>query len=121
MYPELFHISFLHTYGVLVALGFLAALWMAGRLGARAGLAKEQVTNLGLYCALAALDRLLIFPHALVAQAQVAVGNAKIRLHLDGLQITFFRLATLMSTVILQAKYILPHGGVGIDCLCLRR
>jgi phosphatidylglycerol:prolipoprotein diacylglycerol transferase len=55
MYPELFHISFLHTYGVLVALGFLAALWMAGRLGARAGLAKEQVTNLGLYCALAAL------------------------------------------------------------------
>jgi phosphatidylglycerol:prolipoprotein diacylglycerol transferase len=28
---------------------------MAGRLGARTGLAKEQVTNLGLYCALAAL------------------------------------------------------------------
>jgi phosphatidylglycerol:prolipoprotein diacylglycerol transferase len=55
MYPELFHISFLHTYGVLVALGFLAALWMAGRLGARTGLSKEQVTNLGLYCALAAL------------------------------------------------------------------
>jgi phosphatidylglycerol:prolipoprotein diacylglycerol transferase len=55
MYPELFHISFLHTYGVLVALGFLAGLWMAGRLGARAGLNAEQITNLGLYCALAAL------------------------------------------------------------------
>ena len=55
MYPELFHISFLHTYGVLVALGFLAGLWMAGRLGARAGLNAEHITNLGLYCALAAL------------------------------------------------------------------
>jgi phosphatidylglycerol---prolipoprotein diacylglyceryl transferase len=55
MYPELFHISFLHTYGVLVALGFLAGLWMAGRLGARAGLNADHITNLGLYCALAAL------------------------------------------------------------------
>jgi phosphatidylglycerol:prolipoprotein diacylglycerol transferase len=55
MYPELFHISFLHTYGVLVALGFLAGLWMAGRLAVRAGLNAEQTTNLGLYCALAAL------------------------------------------------------------------
>jgi phosphatidylglycerol:prolipoprotein diacylglycerol transferase len=55
MYPELFHISFLHTYGVLVALGFLAGLWMAGRLGVRAGLNAEHITNLGLYCALAAL------------------------------------------------------------------
>ncbi|MFY9724899.1 MAG: prolipoprotein diacylglyceryl transferase [Bryobacteraceae bacterium] len=55
MYPELFHISFLHTYGVLVALGFLAGLWLAGRLGVRAGLNVEHVTNLGLYCALAAL------------------------------------------------------------------
>ncbi len=55
MYPELFHISFLHTYGVLVALGFLAGLWMAGRLGTHAGLNAEHITNLGLYCALAAL------------------------------------------------------------------
>jgi len=55
MYPEVFHISFLHTYGVLVALGFLAGLWVAGRLGIRAGLSTEHVTNLGLYCALAAL------------------------------------------------------------------
>jgi len=55
MYPEVFHISFLHTYGVLVALGFLAGLWMAGRLGVKAGLNAEHITNLGLYCALAAL------------------------------------------------------------------
>src|ERR1041385_8018524 len=55
MYPEIFHLSFLHTYGVLVALAFLAGLWMAGRLGKEAGLNVEAVTNLGIYCALAAI------------------------------------------------------------------
>jgi len=55
MYPEIFHISFLHTYGVLVALGFLAAVWMATRLARSAGIDAEAVTNLGIYCALAAL------------------------------------------------------------------
>lgn len=55
MYPEIFHISFLHTYGVLVAAAFLAGLWMAGRLAARAGLSADAVTNLGIYCALSAI------------------------------------------------------------------
>jgi phosphatidylglycerol:prolipoprotein diacylglycerol transferase len=55
MYPELFHISFLHTYGVLVAAAFLVALWLAGRLAKEAGLSHEAVTNLGIYCALSAI------------------------------------------------------------------
>jgi phosphatidylglycerol:prolipoprotein diacylglycerol transferase len=55
MYPEIFHISFLHTYGVLVAAAFLTALWMAGKLGKQAGLNVEAVTNLGAYCGLAAI------------------------------------------------------------------
>src|SRR5689334_25169163 len=55
MYPEIFHISFLHTYGVLVAAAFLTALWLAGRLAKEAGLDHEAVTNLGIYCALAAI------------------------------------------------------------------
>src|SRR5438445_9597264 len=55
MYPEIFHISFLHTYGVLVAIAFLSALWLAGRLAKKAGLDAEAVTNLGIYCALAAI------------------------------------------------------------------
>ena len=55
MYPEIFHIWFLHTYGVLVAAAFLLGLWMAGRLAARAGLNRDAVTNLGIYCALAAI------------------------------------------------------------------
>src|SRR5208283_2577742 len=55
MYPELFHISFLHTYGLLVAVAFLSAVWMAARLARRAGIDAEAVTNLGIYCALAAM------------------------------------------------------------------
>jgi phosphatidylglycerol---prolipoprotein diacylglyceryl transferase len=55
MYPEIFHLSFLHTYGVLVAIAFLAALWMAGKLARRAGLNADSVTNLGVYCALSAI------------------------------------------------------------------
>jgi len=57
MFPEVFRIGgfFLPTYGLLVALAFLAALWIAGRLGAKAGLHKETVLNLGIYCALAGI------------------------------------------------------------------
>jgi phosphatidylglycerol:prolipoprotein diacylglycerol transferase len=55
MYPEILHISFLHTYGVLVALGFLAAVWMATRLARGAGIDADAVANLGIYCALAAM------------------------------------------------------------------
>ena len=55
MYPEIFHISFLHTYGVLVAIAFLVGVWMSARLARRSGLDVEAVTNLGIYCALAAM------------------------------------------------------------------
>jgi phosphatidylglycerol:prolipoprotein diacylglycerol transferase len=57
MFPELIHTRWLTipTYGVLVALAFLSALWLAGRLAKQQGLNTEAVTNLGVYCALAAL------------------------------------------------------------------
>ncbi|HTS62199.1 MAG TPA: prolipoprotein diacylglyceryl transferase [Candidatus Acidoferrales bacterium] len=55
MYPEIFHLRWLATYGVLVAAGFLTALWLAGRLAKQQGLNSEAITNLGIYCALAAL------------------------------------------------------------------
>jgi phosphatidylglycerol:prolipoprotein diacylglycerol transferase len=67
MFPKLFHIPVLdydlHTYGVLVAIAFLAALWLAGRLAREAGLNSESVTNLGIYCALAAIGgaKLMMF------------------------------------------------------------
>ena len=61
MYPELFHI--LPTYGVLVAVAFLTALWLTGRLSRDAGLNADTVTNLGIYCALAAIGgaKLMMF------------------------------------------------------------
>lgn len=55
MYPEIFHISFLHTYGVLVAAAFLAGLSVTTRLGKRTGLNADAVMNLGVYCALSAI------------------------------------------------------------------
>src|SRR5260370_27658435 len=55
MYPEILGSSWLHTYGVLVAIAFLTALWLAGRLARQVGLSTEAVTNLGIYCALAAI------------------------------------------------------------------
>ena len=55
MYPEIFHVSFLHTYGFLVAAAFLCGLWLASKLGKRDGLNPEAITNLGIYCALAAI------------------------------------------------------------------
>ena len=57
MFPEAFRIGsfFQSTYGVLVTLGFLVGVWMASRLGRKAGLDSEAVLNLGIYVALAAL------------------------------------------------------------------
>jgi phosphatidylglycerol:prolipoprotein diacylglycerol transferase len=57
MFPEAFRIGsfFQSTYGVLVTLGFLVGVWMASRLGRKAGLDSEAVLNLGIYVALSAL------------------------------------------------------------------
>ena len=57
MFPKIFQVGdvFLPTYGVLVALGFLAGLAITSRLARRSGLDPEVVTNLGIYVALAGL------------------------------------------------------------------
>lgn len=65
MYPQLVRIGdfFLPTYGLLVALAFLTALWLAARLARHAGIDAERVVNLGVYCALAGIvgAKLLMF------------------------------------------------------------
>ncbi len=63
MFPKLFHFGdfFLPSYGVLVALGFLVALWVTTRLAKAAGLNSESVTNLAVYCALAGLAGAKLF------------------------------------------------------------
>ncbi|HYL38234.1 MAG TPA: prolipoprotein diacylglyceryl transferase [Bryobacteraceae bacterium] len=63
MFPKLITIGrfFIPTYGTLVALGFLAALWVVVRLARRSKLPAEPVTNLAIYCALAGLAGAKLF------------------------------------------------------------
>jgi phosphatidylglycerol---prolipoprotein diacylglyceryl transferase len=65
MFPKLVEWGsfYLPTYGVLVAIAFLIAIWFTGRLGKRAGLSQELITNLAVYCALAGMigAKLLMF------------------------------------------------------------
>lgn len=57
MLPKLITIGsfYIPTYGVLVALGFLAGLAIALRLARRLGLAPDKITNLAVYCAMAGI------------------------------------------------------------------
>jgi len=57
MYPELFRIGNfpINTYGVLLAIGLMLALFVAARLGARDGLPKERIYDLGLWTILGGL------------------------------------------------------------------
>ncbi|CDM66956.1 prolipoprotein diacylglyceryl transferase [Pyrinomonas methylaliphatogenes] len=57
MYPEILRIgSFsLNTYGLLLAIAFLAALFVAARLAERDGLPRERIYDLGLWMLLAAI------------------------------------------------------------------
>ncbi len=65
MYPELFRIgSFpINTYGVLLALGLLLALFVAAKLGERDGLPKERIYDLGLWTIIGGLigSKILMF------------------------------------------------------------
>src|SRR4051794_5862686 len=63
MYPKLISIGsfYIPTYGVLVALGFLAGLWITTKLARRAGLSPEKITNLAVYCAIAGVAGAKLF------------------------------------------------------------
>ncbi|HXG68416.1 MAG TPA: prolipoprotein diacylglyceryl transferase [Blastocatellia bacterium] len=59
MFPELFRIPGLgwplSTYGLLLAIAFMLALWMTARLAERDGLPKGKIYDLGLYILAASL------------------------------------------------------------------
>ena len=65
MFPKLIEIGgfYIPTYGVLVAIAFLVAISLTGKLAAKAGLKAESVTNLAIYCALVGMAgaKLLMF------------------------------------------------------------
>lgn len=53
MHPELFEIPFLHisvkSYGTLVVIGFLAAVWLMRRMMKRSGQNPENIANIAMY------------------------------------------------------------------------
>lgn len=57
MLPKLIDLGgfFLPTYGVMVALAFLAGLWSTNKLALRAGLPSQKIQDLVIYCAITGL------------------------------------------------------------------
>lgn len=57
MYPKLIEVGsfFLPTYGVLLAVAFLTALWLAARLGRQVGIPNDRIMDVGLYSAIAGI------------------------------------------------------------------
>src|ERR687883_473961 len=115
MYPELFHIgSFpINTYGVLLALAFLAALFVAARAGPRDGLPRERVFDLGLWMLLGGLvgSKLLL----MVAEPEYAANPWQL------VSLDFLRsggvwyggfLGGLLAGVFLIRRYKLPFWKV---------
>ncbi|MGA3187837.1 MAG: prolipoprotein diacylglyceryl transferase [Bryobacteraceae bacterium] len=92
MFPKLFTIGsfYLPTYGVLVALGFLAGLSVTVKLAKKGGLDPEKVTNLAVYVALAGL-----------------IGAKLLMIVFDWPDIQIFSLATLQAAGVFQGGLIL--------------
>lgn len=65
MYPKILDIGTLtiHTYGLLLALAFIAGIWLASRNASKAGLNPDSIWNLGLIIIFSALvgAKLLLF------------------------------------------------------------
>jgi len=57
MFPKLIDLGgfFLPTYGVMVALAFLAGLWATNKLATRSGLPTAKIQDLVIYCAITGL------------------------------------------------------------------
>lgn len=111
MYPEIFRIGNfpINTYGVLLALAFLAALLVAARLGARDGLPRERIFDLGLWLLLAAIvgSKLLL----LVVEPEYRAAPLRL-LSLDFLRSggVFYGgfLAAVLAAYVLVRRYQLP-------------
>ncbi|HYV07486.1 MAG TPA: prolipoprotein diacylglyceryl transferase [Blastocatellia bacterium] len=114
MFPELFRIPGLGipiaTYGVLLALAFIAALWLTARLAEADGLPKNRIYDLGLYI----LASSLIGSKALMIIVEWSdfAGNWRRILSFDlwrsaGVYYGGFLIALLVS-VILMRRWQLP-------------
>ena len=114
MFPELFRIPGLGiplaTYGVLLAVGFILALWLTARLAARDGLPKQRIYDLGLYVLAASLvgSKLLM----VITEWNDYGGDWRRMLSLDFLRSggVFYGglIAAVLASVILMRLWHLP-------------
>lgn len=108
MYPKLIEIGdfYLPTYGVLVALGFLAGLAVTVRLARRTGLNPELVTNLTVYAALSGMLGAKLLMFAFDWQDYAANPSS------------IFSFATLQAAGVYQGGLILA---IGVAILYMRK
>ena len=114
MLPELFRIPGLDlpisTYGLLLAIAFLLALWLTAKLAAADGLPKNKVYDLGLYILAASLvgSKLLM----VVTEWDEFKGDWSKLVSFDFLRSggVFFGgfLAAVLASVLLMRRYNLP-------------
>jgi phosphatidylglycerol:prolipoprotein diacylglycerol transferase len=133
MYPNIFHIDFLYSYGVLIAIAFLVALWLSGRMAKRAGLSQDAVTNLGIYCALAAiagakimmfivdLPRYLEHPGEIFSMSTVRAGGVFYGGLIGALVVAFWymhrtKLPALTTADVFAPAIALGHGIGRLGC-----
>jgi phosphatidylglycerol:prolipoprotein diacylglycerol transferase len=133
MYPKLFHISFLYSYGILIAAAFLIALWLSGRLAKKAGLNQDAVTNLGIYCALAAIAgaKVMMFivdfahyrehPEDLLSMSTLRAGGVFYGGLLGALAVAFWhmhrtKLPALKTADVFAPAIALGHGIGRLGC-----
>lgn len=110
MLPKLIDLGgfFVPTYGVLVAIGFLAGLWIVRRLAARVPLNDEKITNLVIYCALAGIVGAKLFMFLFDWNAFIA--NPRDFLSLSTLQAAGVYQGGFLLALAFAIFYIRRHG-----------
>lgn len=95
MFPRLFQLGgfTVPSYGFLVAIAFLTALWLASKYAKERGLDHEKVVNLGVYCALMGMLGAKVLMIALDPEFRTHPGD-------------IFTLATLQSAGIFFGGFI---------------
>jgi len=112
MFPRLFQIGSYSqaTYGVLVALAFLVALYVIARLARRAGLNSDVVVNLGIVCGLSAIVGAKVMMYLI--DIQDYVHNPREIFSLASLQAggVFYGglIAALIAAVVYMRRHHLP-------------
>jgi len=135
MYPELFHIPYLYTYGALLALAFLSALWLLKYLAKHEGLNDDSITNLSIYCALSAFGgaKVMMFlvdlryywpnPGDILSFATLRAGGVFYGGLIAALAVAFWymrktSLPALKTADVFAPAIALGHGIGRIGCFC---